>query len=64
VRARNVTVVWIEHVLNAILAVADRILVLNFGEKIAEGESQAVCSAIRKSVESIWGSRRDGERDK
>jgi branched-chain amino acid transport system ATP-binding protein len=44
VRARNVTVVWIEHVLNAILAVADRILVLNFGEKIAEGESQAVLS--------------------
>ena len=36
------TVVWIEHVLNAILAVADRILVPNFGEKIAEGPPQAV----------------------
>jgi branched-chain amino acid transport system ATP-binding protein len=42
IRERNVTVVWIEHVLNAILAVADRILVLNFGEKIAEGLPQAV----------------------
>lgn len=42
IRQRNVTVVWIEHVLNAILAVADRILVLNFGEKIAEGPPQAV----------------------
>ncbi len=42
IRERNVTVVWIEHVLNAILAVADRILVLNFGEKIAEGPPQTV----------------------
>ena len=42
IRERGVTVVWIEHVLNAILAVADRILVLNFGEKIAEGQAQAV----------------------
>jgi branched-chain amino acid transport system ATP-binding protein len=42
IRARGVTIVWIEHVLNAILAVADRILVLNFGEKIAEGAPQTV----------------------
>ncbi len=42
IRERGVTIVWIEHVLNAILAVADRILVLNFGEKIAEGAPQAV----------------------
>ncbi len=42
IRERGVTIVWIEHVLNAILAVADRILVLNFGEKIAEGLPQAV----------------------
>ena len=39
---RGVTVVWIEHVLNALMAVADRILVLNFGEKIAEGAPQVV----------------------
>jgi branched-chain amino acid transport system ATP-binding protein len=39
---RNVTVVWIEHVLHALMAVADRILVLNFGEKIAEGAPQVV----------------------
>ena len=42
IRGRGVTIIWIEHVLNAILAVADRILVLNFGEKIAEGAPQAV----------------------
>ncbi|MDQ0314978.1 ABC transporter ATP-binding protein [Amorphus orientalis] len=37
IRSRGVTVVWIEHVLHALMAVADRLLVLNFGEKIAEG---------------------------
>ncbi|BDT70372.1 lipopolysaccharide export system ATP-binding protein LptB [Comamonadaceae bacterium OS-1] len=42
IRERQVTVVWIEHVLHALMAVADRLLVLNFGEKIAEGSPQAV----------------------
>lgn len=37
IRDGGVTIVWIEHVLHALLAVADRMLVLNFGEKIAEG---------------------------
>jgi branched-chain amino acid transport system ATP-binding protein len=42
IRDRGVTIVWIEHVLHALLAVADRIMVLNFGEKIAEGAPQEV----------------------
>jgi branched-chain amino acid transport system ATP-binding protein len=42
IRSRGVTIVWIEHVVHALLAVADRILVLNFGEKIAEGAPQVV----------------------
>ena len=37
IRDQGVTIVWIEHVLHALLAVADRMMVLNFGEKIAEG---------------------------
>jgi branched-chain amino acid transport system ATP-binding protein len=42
IRDRGVTIVWIEHVLHALLAVADRLMVLNFGEKIAEGPPQEV----------------------
>jgi branched-chain amino acid transport system ATP-binding protein len=42
IRDRGVTIVWIEHVLHALLAAADRMLVLDFGEKIAEGAPQAV----------------------
>jgi branched-chain amino acid transport system ATP-binding protein len=37
IRDSGVTIVWIEHVLHAIMAAADRMIVLNFGEKIAEG---------------------------
>jgi len=37
IRDRGITIVWIEHVLHALMAVADRLLVLDFGEKIAEG---------------------------
>jgi branched-chain amino acid transport system ATP-binding protein len=42
IRDSGVTIVWIEHVLHALLAAADRIMVLDFGEKIAEGPPQAV----------------------
>ena len=46
IKARQITVVWIEHVLNALMAVADRLLVLNFGEKIAEGEPKSVMQNV------------------
>lgn len=41
-RDRGVTIIWIEHVLNAVMAVADRLMVLSFGEKIADGKPDAV----------------------
>ena len=42
IRDRGMTIIWIEHVLHAVLAAADRMMVLNFGEKIAEGEPPTV----------------------
>ncbi|QCL97662.1 ABC transporter ATP-binding protein [Agrobacterium tumefaciens] len=42
VRDRGVTIIWIEHVLHAVMAVAERLLVLSFGQKIADGAPQAV----------------------
>lgn len=42
IRDRGITIIWIEHVLHALMAVADRLMVLNFGEKIAEGPPLAV----------------------
>jgi len=42
IKAAGVTMIWIEHVVHALLAIADRLLVLNFGQKLAEGEPRAV----------------------
>ncbi len=42
IKARGVTMLWIEHVVHALLAVADRLLVLNHGQKLAEGAPQDV----------------------
>jgi branched-chain amino acid transport system ATP-binding protein len=44
IRARGTTIVMIEHIMNAIMALSDRIVVLHHGEKIAEGPPEAVAS--------------------
>jgi len=40
--ARGITVIWVEHVLHAIMRTASRIMVLNRGELIANGEPAKV----------------------
>ena len=42
IKTRGVTMVWIEHVVHALLSIADRLLVIDFGRKLAEGEPQSV----------------------
>jgi branched-chain amino acid transport system ATP-binding protein len=42
IRATGVAIIWIEHIVHALLAVVDRLIVLNFGRKIAEGHPQTV----------------------
>jgi branched-chain amino acid transport system ATP-binding protein len=37
IRRSGVAILWIEHVVHALLAVVDRLVVLNFGRKVAEG---------------------------
>jgi len=47
VRRSGVTLVWIEHVVHALLAVVDRIMAMSFGQKIAEGEPTEVMQSPR-----------------
>ena len=42
IKSRGMTIVWIEHVVHALMALADRLVVLNFGAKLAEGAPHAV----------------------
>ena len=52
IRETGVAILWIEHVVHALLAVIDRLVVLNFGRKIAEGEPKEVMQ--RPEVRQIY----------
>lgn len=47
VRDEGITVIMIEHVMQAIMSISDRIVVLDHGQKIAEGSPQAVAKNQR-----------------
>jgi branched-chain amino acid transport system ATP-binding protein len=42
IRTSGISLIWIEHVVHALLKVADRLVVIDFGAMLAEGEPQAV----------------------
>jgi branched-chain amino acid transport system ATP-binding protein len=44
IRDRGVSILIIEHLMQAIMSLSDRIVVLNFGEKLAEGHPQEVAN--------------------
>lgn len=52
VRATGVSIVWIEHVVHALLAVVDRLIVIDFGRKIADGPPRAVMES--REVQEIY----------
>jgi branched-chain amino acid transport system ATP-binding protein len=52
VHSSGVTIVWIEHVVHALLSVAHRLVVLNFGKLIADGKPDAVMNS--KDVKSVY----------
>jgi ABC-type branched-subunit amino acid transport system ATPase component len=38
----GITVIWVEHVMQAVMRLAERVIVLDFGRMLAEGEPEAV----------------------
>ena len=52
ISASGVAILWIEHVVHALLAVIERLVVLNFGRKIAEGVPKEVMQ--RSDVHQIY----------
>ena len=52
VHAAGVTIVWIEHVVHALLQVAQRLVVLNFGKLIADGSPHEVMNS--RAVKSVY----------
>ena len=41
-RASGVSVLWIEHIVHALVSVVDRLIAVNFGRKLIEGRPDAV----------------------
>ena len=57
IHARGVSIIWIEHIVHALVAVVSRLIVLNFGALIAEGEPHQVTQlpAVREIYMGIEG---------
>ena len=39
------SIIWIEHIVHALLSVADRIVAINFGRKLIEGDPRTVMAS-------------------
>ena len=58
IRKRGITILLVEHVMELVMGVTDRIAVLNFGQKIAEGTPTEI-QADRSVQEAYLGQRAD-----
>jgi branched-chain amino acid transport system ATP-binding protein len=45
VRQAGVSIIWIEHVVHALLSMADRVVAINFGRKLIEGDPRTVMAS-------------------
>jgi branched-chain amino acid transport system ATP-binding protein len=57
-RQQGMTIILIEHVMELVMGITDRIAVLNFGSKIAEGEPAAIRE--NKSVQEAYLGQSEG----
>jgi len=43
-RDRGTTIMYVEHDVKAVMAICDHIIVLNYGEKLSEGQPEEICN--------------------
>jgi branched-chain amino acid transport system ATP-binding protein len=47
IHGRGTTIVWIEHIVHALVSVASRLIVMNFGQVLAQGDPHGVMADAR-----------------
>jgi branched-chain amino acid transport system ATP-binding protein len=52
IRTTGISIIWIEHIVHALLSVVDRLIVIDFGRKIADGEPKETMAS--KAVQEIY----------
>jgi branched-chain amino acid transport system ATP-binding protein len=61
IRERGISIIMIEHVMQAVMNVSDRLIVLDYGQPIADGTPQAVSANLRV-IEAYLGDPKLAER--
>lgn len=52
IRAQGVSIIWIEHIVHALFSVVDRLMVIDFGHKVAEGDPEKTFNSAQ--VQQIY----------
>ena len=42
IRTKGTSIIWIEHIVHALMSVIDRLVVINFGQKLDDGDPEKV----------------------
>lgn len=52
IRENGITLIWIEHIVHALMAVVDKLMVIDFGKQLASGNPEAIMAS--PDVQSIY----------
>ena len=52
IRGTGISIIWIEHIVHALLSVVDRLIVIDFGKKIADGDPKETMAS--QAVQEIY----------